>query len=847
MPAPAYKPQEIESKWQERWDRAGVFKTRHQGGGSKFYVLDMFPYPSAAGLHVGHPEGYTATDIIARMKRMQGLRVLHPMGWDAFGLPTENYAIATGIHPAKVTEDCVRNFKRQIKSLGFSYDWDLEINTTDPRYYRWTQWIFLQIFKKGLAYEAVVPINFCPSCKTGLANEEVYKGCCERCGNPVEKRDIRQWMLKITAYADRLLEDLKELDWPESTLAMQRNWIGRSEGAEVDFAVHEPVAARGHVIRIFTTRPDTLFGATYMVLAPEHPLVEKLAAPDQLQAVRSYCKAAAAKTEIERTEEGCKKTGVFTGGYAVNPVNKERIPIWVADYVLMGYGTGAIMAVPAHDQRDWEFAKAYGLEIRQVVASAGESVKDGAFVGDGKAVNSGDFTGISTAKFKTKITRWLEEKKMGKRSVVYKLRDWVFSRQRYWGEPIPIIHCKGKCAKAVPVPEDQLPVTLPDVDKYQPTGTGDSPLVWLRDWVQTKCPACGGPGERETNTMPQWAGSCWYYLRFIDPKNDNEPWSKSLEKLWAPVDLYVGGSEHAVLHLLYARFWHKALYDAGWVSTKEPFLKLRHQGMILSYSFQDAQGAYHGYDEINFSKEPPSLGQTGAALQKKIEKMSKSKKNVVNPDQIIRDWGADTMRLYEMFMGEFELSKPWDMTQIEGVHRFLLRAWRLIAGARGEGRGVKPKIDNTRIQHKTIKLVTQRIEEFKFNTAISALMQYVNELIARGVDREDLEVLIKLLSPFAPHVAEECWEILGNKPFVSVAPWPVYEEALTREDKISLPVQINGKLRASLEIAPDHVDQEKVIALAKADSQVSRHLENAKIIKVIYVPRKILNFVVKDI
>ncbi|MBI4668742.1 MAG: leucine--tRNA ligase [Elusimicrobia bacterium] len=644
-------------------------------------------------------------------------------------------------------------------------------------------------------------------------------------------------------------------------------------------------------IRVFTTRPDTLFGATYMVLSPEHPLLNEIVTPDQRQAVEEYRQSALKKTEMERTELGKEKTGVFTGAFAINPVNHEKIPVWVADYVLYHYGTGAIMAVPAHDQRDFAFAKKYKLVMRQVVwPVAGKYFPlDRAYEEEGYGHNSGEFCGLPTAEFKVKITEWLENKGLGCAKKVYKLRDWVFSRQRYWGEPIPVVHCQGKCGKTVLVPEEELPLKLPEVKQFQPTGTGDSPLCAIREWVETKCPVCGGAAERETNTMPQWAGSCWYYLRFIDPNNSKVPWDKEMEKRWGPVDLYVGGSEHAVLHLLYARFWHKVLYDLGWVSTKEPFLKLRHQGMILSYSYQDKLGAYHGYDEIDFGTEQPKLKTTGEVLAKNIEKMSKSKKNVVNPDEIIGRWGADTVRLYEMFMGEFEFSKPWDMTQIEGVSRFLQKVWRLIQdkaqniheGAEsftprrhtGESRypnsaptkvGVQNKgldsglrrNDETknfsplhvheRLRHKTIKLVTERIETFRFNTAISALMEYVNNLIGAGAAREDLETLLKLLSPFAPHLAEECWEILGNRPFVSTSPWPKYDENLAREEKISVPVQINGKLRDTLELDRDSLDEKKLIEQAKSSPKVSKFLENAKIVKVIYVPGKILNFVVKE-
>ncbi|HRY30533.1 MAG TPA: leucine--tRNA ligase, partial [Elusimicrobiota bacterium] len=614
-----YDHSQIEPKWQKRWAEAGLFRAQDgESGKPKIYILDMFPYPSAAGLHVGHPEGYTATDIIARMKRMQGHNVLHPMGWDAFGLPAENYAIQNRVHPRDVTKNNIDNFRRQIQALGFSYDWAREVDTTDPAYYKWTQWIFLQLFnsyydpekqklfpiallqqqgmppeeigKRRLAYEGVSPINFCPKCKTGLANEEVHQGGCERCGSPVERRDMRQWILKITAYADRLLEDLNGLDWPESTLAMQRNWIGRSEGAQAAFAAVSPKSVEGETVTVFTTRPDTLFGATYMVLAPEHPLVDKFTAPEQKTAVDEYRRKARAKSDLERTDLAKEKTGVFTGGYVKNPVNAERIPVWVADYVLISYGTGAIMAVPAHDDRDYEFAKKFNLPIRQVVSAPGADISTQAFIGDGAAINSGEFTGLPTAEFKKKIIDWLEKRGLGRKAVHYRLRDWVFSRQRYWGEPIPVVHCRGKCNGVVPVPEDQLPVLLPDVRNFEPTGTGDSPLAAMDRWVETACPACGGPARRETNTMPQWAGSCWYYLRFLDPRNAAAPWDKSKEKYWMSdkgVDLYVGGSEHAVLHLLYARFWHKVLHDLGWVTTKEPFQKLRLQGMVLAYSYRD--------------------------------------------------------------------------------------------------------------------------------------------------------------------------------------------------------------------------------------------------------------------
>ncbi|MBI4370020.1 MAG: leucine--tRNA ligase [Elusimicrobia bacterium] len=853
-----YEPKTIEPKWQKRWLESGIFKTPlTPGGKSKFYILDMFPYPSAAGLHVGHPEGYTATDIIARMKRMQGHVVLHPMGWDAFGLPAENYAIATGVHPAQTTAQSIAAFKRQIQSLGFSYDWEREIDTTNPNYYKWTQWIFLQLFKKGLAYEAHVPINFCPSCRTGLANEEVHQGGCERCGSAVIKKNMRQWMLRITAYAERLLQDLERLDWPESTLAMQRHWIGRSEGAEIEFRV-----ARFELrVSVFTTRPDTLFGATYLALAPEHPLVDQITSPSKKTAVEAYCQEAQLKTDMERTQVAKEKTGVFTGAGAINPVNGETIPIWVADYILPHYGTGAIMAVPGHDQRDYEFAKKMNLPIKPVARPLeGEAIFERAFEEDGIAINSGEFDGLTTADFKKRMVEWLSKKGVGRPRVSYKLRDWVFSRQRYWGEPIPVVHCQGSCGGVVPVPESGLPVALPDVSRYQPTGTGDSPLSLIESWVKTKCPVCGSAAERETNTMPQWAGSCWYYLRFVDPYNDQAPWDQELQKIWLPVDLYVGGAEHAVLHLLYSRFWHKVLFDLGLVSTIEPFMKLRHQGMILAYSYQDKLGVYHGYDEIDVKDSKAALEATGEELSSRIEKMSKSKKNVVNPDEVIKQWGADTMRLYEMFMGEFELSKPWDMRSIEGVHRFLLRVWRLfdkqtpslefqVPSSKSPANTQRPAPSadaNLRVRHRTIKLVTERIENFKFNTAITALMEYVNALTAKGAAREDLATLCILLSPLAPHTSEECWEMLGEAPFVSLAPWPVYDEELAVEEKLAIAVQINGRVRETLTLNAGSWTQDQIAAMARENPKIAKYLENAKIQRVVYVPGKIFNFVVAN-
>jgi leucyl-tRNA synthetase len=832
----------IERKWQTRWEEAGIFRAPESPRpGRKFYCLDMFPYPSADGLHVGHPEGYTATDILCRAKRMQGFDVLHPMGWDAFGLPAENYAIQTGIHPRIVTQKNIQNIQRQIKSLGMSYDWDRVVDTTDPEYYRWTQWIFLQLFKKGLAYESVIPINWCPSCKTGLANEEVFGGSCERCGTAVERRDMRQWLLKITAYADRLLADLEGLDWPESTLAMQKNWIGRSEGAEVDFMIGP------HKVTIFTTRPDTLYGATYMVLSPEHPLVDLITEPAFKTKVAEYAAAAKYKSDLERTETQKEKTGVPTGAIAINPVNGRRIPVWIADYVLASYGTGAIMAVPAHDQRDFEFASKYELPIRKVVEPPAEALaadagllQTKAFTGEGTAVNSDILNGLPTRQAISRMISRLEEKGMGQRAVSYRLRDWVFSRQRYWGEPIPIIHCPA-CG-IVPVPERELPVLLPDVLHYKPTGTGESPLAAVHSWVQAKCPKCGGRGRRETNTMPQWAGSCWYYLRYMDPKNSVEAWSPEKEKLWAPVDCYVGGAEHAVLHLLYARFWHKALYDLGFVSTKEPFQKLRHQGMILSYSYRDSRGVYHSYGEIQHDESGKAvLRETGETLASLVEKMSKSKKNVINPDEILERFGADVFRLYEMFMGPFPDSKPWDMKDIMGRVRFLRRVWTLCTGRRdwSSADGL------VSLRHRTIEKVGSDIEAMRFNTAISALDIYLNAIQDQDPPaRTDMETFLTLLNPFAPHLTEELWMRLGNPAFLSNREWPKYDPSLCKESEVEIVVQVNGKVREHLRV-PAGTPQQKLQELALALPRVGVETGRGTVAKVIVVPDKLINIVVR--
>jgi leucyl-tRNA synthetase len=802
---PNYDFTTIEKKWQDWWLENKTFAAHDNSSKPKYYILDMFPYPSGAGLHVGHPEGYTATDIVARFKKMNGFNVLHPMGWDAFGLPAEQYALATGIHPAITTKKNVDTFRRQIRALGLAYDWDREINTTDPKYFKWTQWIFLQLFKKGLAYQTHIPVNWCPALGTVLADEEVVDGVSERGGHPVERRPMRQWMLKITAYADRLLADLDDLDWPEPIKEMQRNWIGRSEGAEVDFTVD----GHNETIRVFTTRPDTLFGATYMVLAPEHPLVEKITTTNQKQAVETYISKAGKLSDIDRTDTTRQKTGVATGAYAINPVNGQRIPIWVADYVLITYGTGAIMAVPAHDERDFAFAKTFGLPIIEVVSpqKTPVGVADEAFCEEGYAVNSGPYNGTPTAEFKAKITAELESKGLGKASIQYRLRDWVFSRQRYWGEPFPLVHLPD--GQVIAVPESQLPVTLPQVESYQPAGTGESPLATIDEWVQYKDPDTGEIiGQRETHTMPQWAGSCWYYLRYIDPHNDEMAVDPEKEKYWMPVDLYIGGAEHAVLHLLYARFWHKVLFDLGIVSTNEPFQKLFNQGLIL--------------------------GEDG-------QKMSKSLGNVINPDDVIKEYGADAMRLYEMFMGPIEVVKPWNTRGIVGTKRFLDRVWRLLDGKISNE---EPPLELKKTLHKTIRKVTQDIEKLRFNTAIAQMMTLVNEAYKEELRyREVIEKLLLLLSPFAPHIAEEMWEKLGHEPSICNHPWPDYDETLCVDDEVKVVIQINGKLRADMLVAKGTGDEELKQA-AMQNERIARLLEGNPIRKVIVVKDRLVNFVI---
>ena len=852
----------IEPKWQKFWDENKTFKTHDDPAFPKEkrrYVLDMFPYPSAEGLHVGHPEGYTATDIYSRYLRMNGYNVLHPMGFDSFGLPAENYAIKMGVHPAKITAENIEKFRKQIKALGFSYDWDREVITSEEDYYKWTQWIFLKLFEKGLAYEAESPINFCPSCKTGLANEEVVDGLCERCKTRVVRKRIRQWILKITAYAERLLQDLDGLDWPEPVKIMQRNWIGRSEGANVLFKVDLSTLKGDHFIEVYTTRQDTLFGATYMVLAPEHPLVEVITTIEQKNQVASYIEEAARKSDLERTDLAKTKTGVFSGAYAINPANNEKIPIWIADYVLVSYGTGAIMAVPGHDERDWEFAKAYGLPIVQVVAEengaggeGSDADKQSLFTGDGISINSGFITGLTTAEAKEKMNAWLEEKGFGKKEINYKLRDWIFSRQRYWGEPIPIVHCetcKEKNGSAiVPLPEEMLPLKLPNVQSYAPSGTGESPLANINEWVDTTCPQCGGKAKRETNTMPQWAGSCWYYLRYLDPHNTLAFADRDKIDYWSPVDLYVGGMEHAVLHLLYARFWHKVLYDAGLVNSKEPFQRLVNQGMIVSFAYQRKDKTLVPTDQVEKRSDGSFFEKSsGEEVTEVIAKMSKSLKNVVNPDAIIKDYGADSLRVYEMFMGPLELSKPWNTAGLIGVSRFLEKVWAI-------GEKVEPKTsansdsvqsDLTKLLHKTIKKVSRDTESLNFNTAISQMMIYSNELVKlENIPASLWEPFVIMLSAYAPHLGEELWEKLGHSVSVSKSSWPNYDESLTVDDESTVVAQVNGKIRDKF-TAPLDSSKEELEKTALALPGVQKWLEGQSIVKIITVPGKLVNIVVK--
>ena len=848
----SYKFSEIEKKWQQFWQKHKTFKANDcDDSKPKYYVLDMFPYPSAQGLHVGHPEGYTASDIVARYKRMGGFNVLHPMGWDAFGLPAEQYAVQTRTHPAKTTQKNIDSMRKQIKALGFSYDWDREVNTTDPNYYRWTQWIFLKFFNSyfdqteqkakpieqlplpdglseaekqkyiddnRLAYEAEVPVNWCQALGTVLANEEVVGGVSERGGHPVIRKPMRQWMLRITKYADRLLSELSEVDWPESIKKLQTDWIGKSIGADVDFKIDR----FDEIIRVFTTRPDTLFGATYMVMAPEHKLVDVITTDDKKQAVEVYRRQAARKSDLDRTDLAKEKMGVFTGAFAINPVNSEKIPIWISDYVLISYGTGAIMAVPAHDERDFEFAKKFDLPIIQVVEphnpKEAELAGEGklCFVGDGRAINSGQFDGMTTAEFKEQITNWLSEKGLGKKAVNYKLRDWLFSRQRYWGEPFPILHTED--GRIVGLQEEDLPLELPAVENYKPSGMGEPPLANAVDWVDVTLPD-GTKAERETNTMPQWAGSCWYYLRYLDPDNSQQGWDSEKEKYWMGpkgVDLYIGGAEHAVLHLLYARFWHKFLYDLGYVSTKEPFYKLVNQGMIL--------------------------GEDGL-------KMSKSRGNVINPDKVVADYGADSMRLFEMFMGPLEVDKPWSMQGVEGVYRFLQRAWRMVideeSGELVEAVGEADAHETTlRLLNQTIKKVGDDIESFSFNTAISAMMIFVNHFGKQKIrPKWIIEKFVLILSPFAPHIAEELWVKLEHTDSLAYEPWPEYDQELIKEKEIELAVQVNGKIKSRI-VVPADADEEQIKQKAMACEKVIAAMAGKKPKKIIVVKSRLVNIVI---
>ncbi len=802
--ATPYNHKEIERKWRDNWKKNPV--NVDDGKKPKYYCLDMFPYPSGSGLHVGHWRGYVISDVWSRYKMLQGYYLIHPMGWDAFGLPAENYAIKMGVHPKKSTAENVSNIKRQINEISAIYDWDMEVNTTDPEFYKWTQWIFVKMFKEGLAYEKEMPINWCPSCKTGLANEEVVNGCCERCGAQVTKKNLKQWMLKITKYADRLLEDLKDLDWPEKVKKMQTDWIGKSYGAEVDFKVD----GKSDVITVYTTRPDTLYGATFMVLAPEHELAKSLATEENKALVEDYIYKASMKSSVDRLQDK-EKTGVFTGSYAINPLNNEKIPIWLSDYVLADYGTGAIMCVPAHDDRDFEFATKFGIPIIQVIAKDGkeiENMTEAYTEASGTMINSGEWNGMESSVLKKEAPEMIEKKGFGRKTVNYKLRDWVFSRQRYWGEPIPIVHCP-KCG-AVPVPEEELPLLLPEVESYQPTGTGESPLADIEEWVNTTCPCCGAPAKRETNTMPQWAGSSWYFLRYVDNKNNKELVSKEKAEKYLPVDMYIGGVEHAVLHLLYSRFYTKFLYDIGVINFKEPFTRLFNQGMI---------------------------GKDGA-------KMSKSKGNVVSPDELVNDYGCDSLRLYELFVGPPELDSEWDDRGIDGVYRFINRFWKLAMD--NKDKGMAPTDETVKIRHRLIKDITTRLEAFSLNTVVSGFMEYNNKMyeVAKkqgGIDKELIETMTILLAPFTPHVASEIWEQYGHTGSIFDEKWPEYDEAKMVEDTIEIAVQINGKTKNTVEI-PASASKEEAISAAK--EAVSGKL-TGNIVKEIYVPGRIVNIVQK--
>ncbi|QQE79482.1 leucine--tRNA ligase [Alicyclobacillus sp. SO9] len=802
-----YRPQEIEKYWKEKWGQQGLARLSEGTDKPKYYCLDMFPYPSGSGLHVGHWRGYTISDVWGRYKALQGYQVLHPMGWDAFGLPAENYAIANGVHPAESTAANVRNFKRQLEDIGAMYDWDREINTSDPNYYKWTQYFFTKMFERGLAYRKKMPINWCPSCKTGLANEEVVDGKCERCGTEVTKRDMSQWMLKITAYADRLLDDLETLDWPDKVKRMQSAWIGRSEGAHIYFSVD---GHPEHRIEVFSTRPDTLYGATYMVLAPEHPLVEKITSDGQREAVQNYVQEALKKSNVDRQIVDKTKTGVATGANVIHPLTGEKLPIWIADYVLMDYGTGAIMAVPAHDERDFDFAKAFQLPIRQVVSETGvPEAETKLYTGDGTLVNSGELDGLSVEAGKKAVVKRLEELNAGEFTVNYRMRDWVFARQRYWGEPIPIVYC-DKCG-TLPVPEDQLPVMLPEVARYEPTGTGESPLAAIESFVHTTCPNCGGPARRETDTMPQWAGSSWYFLRYPDAHNNKQPFSKNAANKWLPVDMYIGGVEHAVLHLLYARFFTKVIYDLGLIDFEEPFQHLFNQGMIT------LNGA----------------------------KMSKSKGNMVTPDEIIKDYGVDALRVYELFVGPPEDEAEWNTNGLEGVSRFLQRYYRLFTGSVASP--AKTRDSLTKLRHRFMANLQERMDSFRLNTAVSAFMEYANALqqeADKGLDKDTLTTMAVAIAPFAPHLGEQLWQEMGHESSVFQAEWPTYEELWLKDDEVEIAIQVNGRLRARATVEADG-DQSAVLQQVKKLPDVAEWIEGKEIKKEIYVPNRLVNFVVK--
>ncbi|MDA3926174.1 MAG: leucine--tRNA ligase [Kiritimatiellae bacterium] len=842
----------IEKRWQAYWEKNKTFKVNDfEEGKPKFYCLDMFPYPSGAGLHVGHPEGYTATDILCRYKRMRGFNVLHPMGWDAFGLPAEQYAVETGTHPAVTTEKNINNFRKQIKALGFSYDWDREINTTDPKYYKWTQWIFEKLYEKGLAYVAEAPVNWCPALGTVLANEEVIDGRSERGNHPVERRPMRQWMLRITDYAERLLADLDDLDWSEGIKEMQRNWIGKSTGAEVDFEI----AGAGRSVTVYTTRPDTLFGATYLVLAPEHELVDTITTEENRAVINAYRDSASIKSDMDRTELNTDKTGVFTGAYAVNPVTSEKISVWVADYVLISYGTGSIMAVPAHDSRDFDFAKKFDIPVKCIISPdpevataeriAAVQAGDSCWTGNGVMVDSAnadglDINGLEVTESKAATIQWLEAKGIGKGAIKYKLRDWLFSRQRYWGEPFPLIHMEDGSSRLVN--ENDLPLTLPEMQDFKPSATGKPPLSKAAEWLDYVDPVTGLKGTRETNTMPQWAGSCWYYLRYIDPHNSEAAVDPEKENYWMPVDLYVGGAEHAVLHLLYARFWHKVLFDLGYVSTKEPFQKLVNQGMILGISYKDSRGALVPMEQVEMRSEGACHKESGEKLVEFPAKMSKSLKNVVNPDDVIVEYGADSIRLYEMFMGPLEAVKPWNTKGVEGVFRFLKRSFRMVA----EQKLTDEPLDSEqlRILHATIKKVTDDLESMSFNTAISQMMIFVNNFAGKDktFNRKAAEIYVLLLAPFAPHMSEELWAGLGHEDSLAYEKWPAYNNEFLKVAQTEVLVQVKGKPKARIMMDTD-LDQNSMQALAMEDEAVKAAIEGKRIVKVICVPNRLVNIV----